>query len=72
MFRPGGFLVPSASGEFLLKNIAFLGVTLWLLADAIDATANKQRWPPALSISAHTHASVHDAALITRVNRWLG
>jgi len=29
-----------------MKNIAFLGVTLWLLADAIDATANKQRWPP--------------------------
>jgi hypothetical protein len=38
MFRPGGFLVPSASGEFLMKNIAFFGVTLWPLADAIDAT----------------------------------
>jgi hypothetical protein len=33
--------VPSASGEFLLKDIAFFGVTLWLLADAIDA-ARKQ------------------------------
>jgi hypothetical protein len=38
MFRPGGFLVPSASGEFLMKNIALFDVTLWLLADVIDAT----------------------------------
>src|SRR4051812_16747473 len=33
---------------------------------------NKQRWPPAQAIFAHTHASVHVAALITRVNWWLG
>jgi hypothetical protein len=38
MFRPAGFLVPPASGEFLMKNIAHFGVTLWLLADSIDAT----------------------------------
>jgi hypothetical protein len=37
MFRPGGFPVPSANGEFLMKNIALFGLTLWLLADAIDA-----------------------------------
>jgi hypothetical protein len=38
MFRPGGFPVPSANGEFLMKNIALFGLVLWLLADAIDAT----------------------------------
>jgi hypothetical protein len=37
MFRPGGFLVPSASGEFLMKNIALFGLGLGLLAHAIDA-----------------------------------
>jgi hypothetical protein len=37
MFRPSGFPVPSANGEFLMKNIALFGLTLWLLADAIDA-----------------------------------
>jgi hypothetical protein len=37
MFRPGGFPVPPANGEFLMKNIAFFGLTQWLLADAIDA-----------------------------------
>ena len=34
----GGFPVLSADGEFLMKDIALLGVALWLLADAIDAT----------------------------------
>jgi hypothetical protein len=27
----------SANGEFLMKDIAILGLALWLLADAIDA-----------------------------------
>jgi hypothetical protein len=36
--RPAGFLVPPASGEFLMKSIALFGVTLWLLADSIDVT----------------------------------
>ena len=34
----GGFPVLSADGEFLMKDIAILGLALWLLADAIDAT----------------------------------
>ena len=33
----GGFPVLSADGEFLVKDIALLGLSLWLLADAIDA-----------------------------------
>ena len=34
----GGFPVLSVDGEFLMKDIANLGLALWLLADAIDAT----------------------------------
>jgi uncharacterized membrane protein YkgB len=34
----GGFPVLSADGEFLMKDIALIGLALWLLADAIDAT----------------------------------
>src|ERR1700741_2865874 len=34
----GGFPVLSADGEFLMKDIANLGLALWLLSDAIDAT----------------------------------
>jgi uncharacterized membrane protein YkgB len=34
----GGFPVLSADGEFLMKDIANLGLALWLLADAIEAT----------------------------------
>lgn len=34
----GGFPVLSADGEFLMKDIALLGLALWLLADAIEAT----------------------------------
>ncbi|OBK16179.1 YkgB family protein [Mycobacterium asiaticum] len=34
----GGFPVLSADGEFLMKDIALLGLALWLLVDAIDAT----------------------------------
>jgi reactive chlorine resistance protein C len=33
----GGFPVLSANGEFLMKDIAILGLALWLLADSIDA-----------------------------------
>ena len=33
----GGFPVLSADGEFLMKDIANLGLALWLLADAIGA-----------------------------------
>jgi uncharacterized membrane protein YkgB len=34
----GGFPVLSADGEFLMKDIANVGLALWLLADSIDAT----------------------------------
>jgi reactive chlorine resistance protein C len=34
----GGFPVLSANGEFLMKDIALLGLALWLLADSISAT----------------------------------
>jgi reactive chlorine resistance protein C len=34
----GGFPVLSANGQFVMKDIALLGLSLWLLADAIDAT----------------------------------
>jgi uncharacterized membrane protein YkgB len=33
----GGFPVLSVDGEFLMKDIALLGLALWLLADATDA-----------------------------------
>jgi uncharacterized membrane protein YkgB len=33
----GGFPVLSANGQFLMKDIALLGVSLWLLTDATDA-----------------------------------
>lgn len=34
----GGFPILSADGEFLMKDIALIGLALWLLVDAIDAT----------------------------------
>jgi uncharacterized membrane protein YkgB len=37
----GGFPVLSANGQFLVKDIALLGLSLWLLAEATDA-ARKQ------------------------------
>nr|WP_264077933.1 DUF417 family protein [Mycobacterium marseillense] len=33
----GGFPVLSADGEFLMKDIALIGLALWLLVDAVDA-----------------------------------
>ncbi|WP_082953191.1 YkgB family protein [Mycobacterium sp. E3251] len=42
----GGFPVLSANGEFLMKDIALLGLALWLLADSISATRQRQA-PPA-------------------------
>ena len=41
----GGFPVLSANGQFLMKDIALLGVSLWLLVDAIDATRRNPREP---------------------------
>jgi reactive chlorine resistance protein C len=34
----GGFPVLSANGQFLMKDIALIGLSVWLLADSIDAT----------------------------------
>lgn len=39
----GGFPVLSADGEFLMKDIANLGLALWLLADSIDATRRQAK-----------------------------
>jgi reactive chlorine resistance protein C len=41
----GGFPVLSANGQFLVKDIALLGLSLWLLADAIDASRRQQTIP---------------------------
>lgn len=34
----GGFPVLSATGEFLMKDIALLGLSIWLLTDSLNAT----------------------------------
>lgn len=41
----GGWPVLSANGQFLMKDIALLGLSLWLLADAVSAA-----WAPGKSI----------------------
>jgi uncharacterized membrane protein YkgB len=38
----GGFSVLSANGEFLMKDIALLGLALWLLVASISATQQRQ------------------------------
>jgi uncharacterized membrane protein YkgB len=43
----GGFPVLSADGEFLMKDIANLGLALWLLADSIAATRRQAKVPKA-------------------------
>ncbi|ORB70564.1 YkgB family protein [Mycobacterium scrofulaceum] len=42
----GGFPVLSANGEFLMKDIALVGLALWLLADSVSATQQRHA-PPA-------------------------
>jgi uncharacterized membrane protein YkgB len=42
----GGFPVLSADGEFLMKDIALLGLAVWLLTDSLSATRQRQA-PPA-------------------------
>jgi reactive chlorine resistance protein C len=37
----GGFPILSANGQFLMKDIALFGLSLFLLADAIDATRRR-------------------------------
>jgi hypothetical protein len=68
MFGQAVVLVPSASGQSLMNSIA-LGFTLWLLADAIDAT---RKQPTRARTALSSHASDHCGPLLTRVNRWLG
>ncbi|WP_082962631.1 YkgB family protein [Mycobacterium sp. E342] len=41
----GGFPVLSADGEFLMKDIALIGLALWLLVDAIGATREQAGSP---------------------------
>jgi reactive chlorine resistance protein C len=41
----GGFPVLSADGEFLMKDIANLGLALWLLSDALTEPADRQKPP---------------------------
>jgi reactive chlorine resistance protein C len=38
----GGFPVLSANGEFLVKDIALLGLALWLLAESVSATQQRK------------------------------
>lgn len=37
----GGFPVLSANGQFLMKDIALLGLSVWLLADATDTVRSQ-------------------------------
>ena len=39
----GGFPVLSANGQFLMKDIALFGLSLWLLADAVEATRGRAK-----------------------------
>jgi uncharacterized membrane protein YkgB len=39
----GGFPVLSATGEFLMKDIALLGLSVWALSDSLDAVAGSRR-----------------------------
>jgi uncharacterized membrane protein YkgB len=49
----GGFPVLSADGEFLMKDIALIGLALWLLADALDAVRRKAMVANGLTIATH-------------------
>jgi reactive chlorine resistance protein C len=47
----GGFPVLSADGEFLMKDIALLGLSLWLLADATDAVRSRRELSKTVALS---------------------
>src|SRR5262249_10644529 len=47
----GGVPVLSADGEFLMKDIALLGLSLWLLADATNAARRQTVTPELLRYS---------------------
>jgi uncharacterized membrane protein YkgB len=50
----GGFPVLSVDGEFLMKDIANLGLALWLLADAIGAARRQPMITTKLSDIGHS------------------
>ena len=52
----GGFPVLSATGEFLMKDIALLGLSIWALTDSLDAVAARRRGPT-VSLGASTSES---------------
>jgi uncharacterized membrane protein YkgB len=39
----GGFPVLSATGEFLMKDIALLGLSIWALTDSLDTVARRDQ-----------------------------
>jgi uncharacterized membrane protein YkgB len=39
----GGFPVLSATGEFLVKDVALLGLALWTLSDSINAVRQSRQ-----------------------------
>jgi uncharacterized membrane protein YkgB len=39
----GGFPVLSATGEFLMKDIALLGLSVWALTDSLDTVAGRNK-----------------------------
>jgi uncharacterized membrane protein YkgB len=45
----GGFPVLSATGEFLMKDIALLGLSVWALTDSLDTVAGRDK-APAVSV----------------------
>jgi reactive chlorine resistance protein C len=45
----GGFPVLSATGEFLMKDIALLGLSIWVLTDSLDTVAGRDK-APAVSV----------------------
>jgi reactive chlorine resistance protein C len=41
----GGFPVLSATGEFLMKDVALLGLSVWALTDSLDTVAGRDEAP---------------------------
>jgi len=65
----GGFPVLSANGQFLMKDIALLGLSLWLLADAIDSTRRQTMITTGLTIATHrVRAGTPTIRLFMRAN----
>jgi uncharacterized membrane protein YkgB len=54
----GGFPVLSAIGEFLMKDIALLGLSVWALTDSLDAVAGDRMGATASLGASSTDSSV--------------